>query len=50
MYGKWVSLCLEFSLYLQLAELDAETKEMLQMLHNTCVEQTGVDEGKYECL
>ncbi|XP_023722060.1 B1 protein-like [Cryptotermes secundus] len=29
----------------RLAELDADTREMLQMLHNTCVEQTGVDEG-----
>jgi hypothetical protein len=40
-----VSLCLEFSVCLQLAELDAETREMVQMLHNTCVEQTGVDES-----
>jgi hypothetical protein len=32
-------------MYLQLAELDAETREMVQMLHNACVEQTGVAEG-----
>jgi len=30
---------------LQLAELDADTREMLQMLHDTCVQETGVDEG-----
>ena len=30
---------------LQLAELDADTREMLQMLRDTCVQETGVDEG-----
>ena len=33
-------------LFLQLAELDADTREMLQMLHDSCVEETGVDESK----
>ena len=32
---------------LQLAELDADTREMLQMLRDTCVQETGVDEGTW---
>jgi hypothetical protein len=35
------------SLSLQLAELDADTREMLQMLRDTCVQETGVDEGMW---
>jgi len=35
------------NLCLQLDQLDDDTREMLQMLHDTCTEQSGVDEGMY---
>jgi hypothetical protein len=38
-------------MYLQLDKLDEDTKAMMKMLHDTCVEQTGVQESKYQfCL
>jgi hypothetical protein len=33
------------SLSLQFHELDGDTKQMLLMLRDACVQQTGVDEG-----
>jgi hypothetical protein len=46
-YSILIQITLQSLLPFQLDKLDDDTKAMLNMLHETCVSQTGVQESKY---